>query len=56
MKDSEMAKNSPEELVDSNWHKVETRKAFWRLVKYEPRVEVFCRRLPGCRTITFTTW
>lgn len=32
MKDSEKAKNSPEELVDSSWHKVEYSKAFWRWV------------------------
>lgn len=52
MKDSKMAKNSPKDLVDSSGHEVEMNKAFWRLVKYEPRVEVFCGRLPGCRTFT----
>lgn len=56
MKDSEMAKNSPTELVDSSWQKVDMSKAFWRVVKSEPKVEVFCRKLPDCRTSTFTRW
>lgn len=51
-----MAKNSPEELEDSSWQKVEASKVFQRLVQYKPRAEVFCRRLPGCRTLIFDRW